>query len=52
MAKRVQDHPIEGYFAFANINRAFQWLDLSSPQMVELLYFDSRPVLNMNRRTT
>jgi hypothetical protein len=34
MAKRVAEHPIEGYFAFANINRAFQWLDLSSPQMV------------------
>ena len=34
MAKRVADHPVEGYFAFANINRAFQWLDLSSPQMV------------------
>jgi hypothetical protein len=34
MAKRVQDHPADGYFAFANINRAFQWIDLSSPQKV------------------
>lgn len=36
MAKRVAEHPVEGYFAFANINRAFQWLDLSSPQMVQV----------------
>jgi hypothetical protein len=35
MAKRVQDRPPDGHFAFANINRAFQWLDLSSPQKVE-----------------
>ncbi|CAD6449317.1 283266b4-bbac-4ae6-b9bb-bf0865ba98e9 [Sclerotinia trifoliorum] len=31
LVKRLQDRPIDGYFAFANINRAFQWLDLSSP---------------------
>ncbi|KIN01228.1 hypothetical protein OIDMADRAFT_145325 [Oidiodendron maius Zn] len=37
MAKRVNEHPVEGYFAFANINRAFQWLDLSSPQMADHL---------------
>ncbi|KAL8799188.1 MAG: hypothetical protein Q9182_006088 [Xanthomendoza sp. 2 TL-2023] len=30
MTKRIQDHNPEGLFAFANINRAFQWLDLSS----------------------
>ncbi|KAL8981610.1 MAG: hypothetical protein Q9205_003650 [Flavoplaca limonia] len=29
MTKRVQEHTIEGFFVFANINRAFQWLDLS-----------------------
>lgn len=34
MAKRLIDRPAGGYFAFANINRAFQWLDLSSPQKV------------------
>jgi hypothetical protein len=34
MAKRLQERPSDGYFAFANINRAFQWLDLSSPQKV------------------
>jgi catabolite repression protein CreC len=38
MTKRVQDHPIDGYFVFANINRAFQWLDFSSTQMVEYPY--------------
>ena len=32
LAKRLQDRPADGYFAFANINRAFQWIDLSSPQ--------------------
>ncbi|KAL8864181.1 MAG: hypothetical protein Q9174_007441, partial [Haloplaca sp. 1 TL-2023] len=30
MAKRIQDHNPDGMFAFANINRAFQWLDLSA----------------------
>ena len=29
--KRIQEHKSEGLFAFANINRAFNWLDLSSP---------------------
>ncbi|AEO64061.1 uncharacterized protein THITE_123498 [Thermothielavioides terrestris NRRL 8126] len=32
IAKRLQDRPRDGLFAFANVNRAFQWLDLSSPQ--------------------
>ncbi|MCJ1230688.1 hypothetical protein MMC12_007362 [Toensbergia leucococca] len=30
MSKRLQEHNSEGRFAFVNINRAFQWLDLSS----------------------
>lgn len=34
MGKRLQDRPADGYYAFANINRAFQWLDLSSPHKV------------------
>ena len=29
--KRIQEHNSDGLFAFANINRAFNWLDLSSP---------------------
>jgi len=37
MGKRIQDRPADGYFAFANINRAFQWIDLSSPQKVGIL---------------
>lgn len=32
--KRLQDRPTGGLFAFANINRAFQWLDLSSSTKV------------------
>lgn len=34
LSKRLQDRPGNGLFAFANINRAFQWLDLSSPTKV------------------
>lgn len=30
MNKRIQEHNPEGLFVFSNINRAFQWLDLSS----------------------
>ena len=29
--KRLQEHNPEGIFLFANIDRAYQWLDLSSP---------------------
>ena len=29
--KRLQEHNPEGMFVFANIDRAYQWLDLSSP---------------------
>ncbi|KAL1859517.1 hypothetical protein VTK73DRAFT_7580 [Phialemonium thermophilum] len=36
-SKRLQDRPSNGLFAFANINRAFQWLDLSSPTKAEYL---------------
>jgi hypothetical protein len=32
--KRLQERPGNGLFAFANVNRAFQWLDLSSPNKV------------------
>lgn len=38
LAKRLQDHQPDGYYAFANINRAFQWIDLSSPQKVTQFY--------------
>ncbi|KJR80939.1 catabolite repression protein creC [Sporothrix schenckii 1099-18] len=30
LAKRLQDRPATGIFVFANINRAFQWVDMSS----------------------
>lgn len=32
--KRLQEHSASGIYAFANINRALQWLDLSSPTKV------------------
>ncbi|KAF2098270.1 WD40 repeat-like protein [Rhizodiscina lignyota] len=35
--KRLQERSSEGVFAFANVNRAFQWLDLSSTEMDEPL---------------
>lgn len=31
LSRRLTDRPHDGIFAFANINRAFQWLDMSSP---------------------
>ena len=34
LSKRMNDRPADGIFAFGNINRAFQWLDLSSPNKV------------------
>ncbi|MCJ1478371.1 hypothetical protein MMC13_007051 [Lambiella insularis] len=33
MSKRLQEHSADGLFAFANINRAFQWLDLTTSTM-------------------
>lgn len=40
--KRLQDRSSDGLFAFANINRAFQWLDLSSSSKVR--YINGRQV--------
>ena len=34
LSKRLQEHDPKGLFAFANVNRALQWLDLSSPTKV------------------
>ena len=34
--RRLADRPSDGLFAFANINRAFQWLDMSSEKKVGL----------------
>ncbi|KAI0438235.1 WD40-repeat-containing domain protein [Xylaria telfairii] len=36
-SKKMADRPNDGIFAFANINRAFQWLDLSSPTKADYL---------------
>jgi catabolite repression protein CreC len=35
-AKRLQDRPLNGMFVFANINRAFQWLDFGSGNKVRM----------------
>lgn len=37
LSRRLTDRPSDGLFAFANINRAFQWLDMSSPNKVSCL---------------
>ncbi|ETS74288.1 putative catabolite repression protein creC [Pestalotiopsis fici W106-1] len=37
LSKKLQERSIDGVFAFANINRAFQWLDLSSPSKSDYL---------------
>ncbi|TKW58514.1 putative catabolite repression protein creC [Colletotrichum tanaceti] len=37
LTKKLQERPTDGVFAFANINRAFQWLDLSSPTKADYL---------------
>lgn len=37
ISRKLTDRPADGLFAFANINRAFQWLDLSSPTKVRLI---------------
>ena len=34
LSKKLTERPNEGIFAFANINRAFQWLDMSSSSKV------------------
>ncbi|KAK4201111.1 WD40-repeat-containing domain protein [Triangularia verruculosa] len=37
LSKKLQDRARDGMFAFANVNRAFQWLDLASPTKAEYL---------------
>jgi len=37
LSRRLQEHNPRGLFAFANVNRALQWLDLSSPTKVVYL---------------
>ena len=38
--KRIQEHSPEGLFIFANINRTFHWLDLSSPTSAKVDHDD------------
>lgn len=46
LTKRMQERSPDGILAFANINRALQWLDLSSPQKV----WSGPTFLRMNKR--
>lgn len=34
LMKKLQERPSDGIFAFANVSRSFQWLDMSSPTKV------------------
>lgn len=34
LSKRMQERAADGMYAFTNINRAFQWLDMSAPNKV------------------
>lgn len=40
LSKRLQEHNNEGIFVFANIDRAYQWLDLSSPSPAKVGYLN------------
>ncbi|KAI9845541.1 MAG: hypothetical protein M1838_001690 [Thelocarpon superellum] len=48
LSRRLLDRSPEGLFAFANINRAFEWLDLSSPhkaeQLTKILFTKAHPL--------
>ncbi|KAL2106595.1 hypothetical protein VUR80DRAFT_6526 [Thermomyces stellatus] len=37
LMKKLQERPSDGIFAFANVSRSFQWLDMSSPTKNEYL---------------
>jgi hypothetical protein len=37
LTKRLQEHNPNGHYAFVNVNRALQWLDLTSPSKEEHL---------------
>lgn len=39
LSKRLQEQTSEAFFVFANINRAFQWLDLSSTTFAKVAGF-------------
>ena len=42
LSKRLQEHNAEGIFVFANIDRAYQWLDLSSPAPARVWTLNSK----------
>lgn len=46
--KRIQEHSSEGLFAFANVNRAFNWLDMSSPPTSKVIFCCERIAFGAN----
>lgn len=48
LGKRMQERPADGLYAFANINRAFQWLDMSASNKVRLPIMRKSNRLSMN----
>ncbi|KAF2802510.1 WD40 repeat-like protein [Mytilinidion resinicola] len=48
LTKRLQEHDPKGIYVFANVNRAMQWLDLSSPikeeHMTKILFTKAHPL--------
>jgi hypothetical protein len=43
LSKRLQEHSPNGLYCFANVNRALQWLDLTSSTKVRHLEFSKFP---------
>jgi WD40 repeat protein len=58
MVKRLAEHPADGIFAFANVNRAFMWLDLSAPSelktenMTKVLFTKAHAICHDVNRVT
>lgn len=52
LTKRLQERPADGWFVFANINRAFQWLDMSSPNKAWFFHLRNGKVLIPNTART
>jgi WD40 repeat protein len=57
-AKRLAEHQPDGIFAFANVNRAFMWLDLSAPSdmktenMTKVLFTKAHAICHDVNRST
>ncbi|KAF2194040.1 catabolite repression protein creC [Zopfia rhizophila CBS 207.26] len=56
LSKRLQEHSPNGLYAFANVNRALQWLDLTSPikeeHMTKILFTKAHALCHDVNRIT